>query len=213
MLFILTGDIQVGKTRWLMRTLNSLEESGVLVGGVLTPGVWRHRSPQEITDASGAGECGEYEKLGIDALLLPERGRISFARPASWGVDGADAQRANQSREAKLGWNISEDALAAINAHFDALFAQAGSAEKPGLLVVDELGRLELERNGGLTSALSMLDAGPTKAYPHALIVVRDWLLSFAHQRFAEAWQGEIVDLAPDEASASKLFETLTAHE
>ena len=121
MLFILTGDIQVGKTRWLMRTLNSLEESGVLVGGVLTPGVWRHRSPQEITDASGAGECGEYEKLGIDALLLPERGRISFARPASWGVDGADAQRANQSREAKLGWNISEDGHAGTGSQVQGL--------------------------------------------------------------------------------------------
>ena len=45
MLFLLTGNIQTGKTRWLMRTLSALEERGVALYGALTPGVWRHRSP------------------------------------------------------------------------------------------------------------------------------------------------------------------------
>ncbi|MDO5117484.1 MAG: hypothetical protein Q4D34_03245 [Eggerthellaceae bacterium] len=211
MLFILTGDIQIGKTRWLMRTLSALEEEGACVSGVLTPGIWRHRSPEEINEAGGFDACGEYEKLGIDALLLPDRERFSFARPVSWDADDGDSGRVNQSRQAKLGWNISEDAICAINAHFDALSVQVDSNSKPRLLVIDELGRLELERNGGLTSALAMVDAGPTKAFPHVLIVVRDWLLDAAHRRFTEAWHGEIADIVPDDASAQMLAETITA--
>ena len=213
MLFLLTGDVQIGKTRWLMRVINELEESGVPVSGVLNPGVWRHRCPQEIEQAGETDACGEYEKLGIDAMLLPGRERFSFARPATWGADDDDSRGMNQSRKAKLAWNISEEALAAINAHFDLLQAQAASNAKPGLVVIDELGRLELDFDGGLTSALHMVDAGPTEAFPHVLAVVREWLLDAARQRFQDAWHGDVIDIAPDEASMQLLIETLVAHE
>ena len=64
----------------------------------------------------------------------------------------------------------------------------AGQGERQSLLVVDELGRLELIRNQGLTSALALLDEGPNPAFPHALIVVRDVLVDLARERFAPSW-------------------------
>ena len=41
MLYILTGDIQIGKTRWLQKTVSILEDMGVGVQGVITPGIWK----------------------------------------------------------------------------------------------------------------------------------------------------------------------------
>ena len=48
-----------------------------------------------------------------------------------------------------------------MNAHFDRLKA-ADPPHSPGLLVVDELGQLELLRGGGLTSAMDVLSQGPS---------------------------------------------------
>ena len=56
MLLVLTGEIQIGKTRWLQASVDRLEAAGVGCEGVVAPGVWR---PQ------AAPEDG-YEKLGID---------------------------------------------------------------------------------------------------------------------------------------------------
>lgn len=227
MLFLLTGNIQTGKSRWLMRTISALEERGVAVSGVLTPGVWRHRCPQEMARAGASDGKGEFEKLGIDAILLPQRERLSFARPAPWFAPPAEGggaeerqacnapgegQGVNQSRKAQLGWDISEDALAAINAHFDALRERAASEAMRGLVVIDELGRLELCGNGGLTSALRMVDEGPTEAFPHILAVVREELIDLAHQRFSEAWHDGMADIYPDGASAQLLFDALAPH-
>ncbi|WP_139653505.1 hypothetical protein [Raoultibacter phocaeensis] len=69
MLFILTGAVQTGKTRWLERLAATLDEGGVVCVGVLAPGVWREASEQ-----------GDREKVGIDNVLLPAGDRFSFAR-------------------------------------------------------------------------------------------------------------------------------------
>lgn len=206
MLFLLTGDVQTGKTRWLMRTLPELGERGIAVSGVLNPGLWRHRCPQEIEQEGGIEAVGEYEKLGIDALLLPQRERFPFAVPASRSADAPDGF-ASQSRAAKLAWDISDEALATINAYFDALAKDAPDAGEPGLLVIDELGRLELLRNGGLTSALRMVDAGPSAAFPHMLAIVRSDLLDIAHARFGQVWKGGIADIFPNDDAARMILE------
>ena len=88
----------------------------------------------------------------------------------------------------QLGWEISDDAIAQVNAHFDRIAARPHHNGRQSLLVVDELGRLELMRNQGLTSALALLDGGPNPAFPHALIVVRDVLVDLACERFAPSW-------------------------
>ena len=151
MLFILTGDIQIGKTRWLKSTCRKLTTDGIPCAGVVAPGVW---VPSEHGDANG------FEKLGID----------------------------NQSAQMQLGWEISDDAIVQVNAHFDLIATRTHHNGRQSLLVVDELGRLELIRNQGLTSALALLDEGPNPAFPHALIVVRDVLVDLARERFAPSW-------------------------
>ena len=94
-----------------------------------------------------------------------------------------------------------------MNAHLTELAATSGDM-RPGLLVIDEIGPLELSRGGGLTAALALLDAGPAPAWPHALAVVRPTLVEDARTRFAQSWRsGEL--LFPDESGARRLHEAL----
>ena len=80
MLFLLTGDVQIGKTRWLERLAAELAGDGVPVAGVLAPGVWRVREPHEVPGERGLAGEGRFEKLGIDNVLLPGGERVPFAR-------------------------------------------------------------------------------------------------------------------------------------
>ena len=64
MLFLLTGEVQIGKTRWLESLVTELADRGVPCAGVLAPGRW---VPSEGEHADENG----YEKLGIDNVLLP----------------------------------------------------------------------------------------------------------------------------------------------
>ena len=189
MLFILTGDVQTGKTRWLMSLTENLGNAGVVCYGVVAPGVWESH-----------GEEGElrYEKLGIDNVLLPQKELVAFASrkdsAARLDASGDDSQ----SAAAHLGWAISDAAIHKVNTHFLGLASKAREAKeakapkadvtKPGLLIVDEFGRLELERGQGLDAAAALVEAGPNALYGHALIVVRDWLYDVAYERFAPAW-------------------------
>ena len=179
MLFILTGDIQIGKTRWLESTCQKLAADGIPCAGVVAPGVW---VPSERGDANG------FEKLGIDNLLLPQGERIPFARRRDLAQAEGTFDPNSQSAQMQLGWEISDEAISQVNAHFNLTAACSRQNERQSLLVVDELGRLELMRNQGLTSALALLDEGPNSTFPHALIVVRDVLVDLARERFAPAW-------------------------
>lgn len=203
MLFLLTGEVQIGKTRWLESLVTELADYGVSCIGVLAPGQWVP-SEGEHADANG------FEKLGIDNVLLPSGERIPFARRGDLARADGTFDEESQAAKAELAWHIDDEAIARVNAHFDELAVRASvavptdakshsgrSAEgaeskdpsrAPGLLIVDELGRLEIWRGGGLTSAMALLAQGPTTAFPHALVVVRDYLLDDAEALFAEAW-------------------------
>ena len=203
MLFLLTGEVQIGKTRWLESLVTELADCGVSCVGVLAPGQWVP-SEGEHADANG------FEKLGIDTVLLPSGERIPFARRGDLARADGTFDEESQAAKAELAWHIDDEAIARVNAHFDELAVRASvavptdakshsgrSAEgaeskdpsrAPGLLIVDELGRLEIWRGGGLTSAMALLAQGPTTTFPHALAVVRDYLLDDAEALFAEAW-------------------------
>lgn len=210
MLFLLTGDVQIGKTRWLCATCEALEARGVRVAGVVAPGVWREREPGEPSGRHGLDGDGRFEKLGIDNVLLPGGERVPFARRRDLVSERDVWGSGREALAARLGWAISDAAIAQVNAHFARLAAHgaegraAPAASLGGLLVVDELGRLELMRGGGLTEAVSMLDAGPTAAYPHALAVVRDVLEPLACQRFERAW-GVPCAIGPNAAGGAAL--------
>lgn len=181
MLFILTGDIRSGKTTWLEAGVRELEAAGVPVRGVLAPGVWR-----------------DGKKVGIENVLLPSRERVLLATPAGDGCSTG------------LGWEFGAAALARVNAHLAGLAADVKGDGRPGLLVIDEVGPLELRRGGGLTAALELLDGGPTPAWPHALVVVRATLAGEAAARFAHSWRS-VELLSPDESGARRLREALLA--
>ena len=201
MLFVLTGNVQTGKTRWLEALLDDLRVAGVAVSGVMAPGVWR-----ELPD-------GGFEKLGIDNVLLPQGERVLFARRQDLAEAEGVYDASSQSARANLRWEMPEGALARVNGHLAALMSGdapvarlegRGSAGGDGeatcvsMLVIDEVGRLELLRNGGLTAALDILDAGPSDVFDHALIIVREELLSLALDRFEPVW-GSVRVVAPDE--------------
>ena len=227
MLFILTGCIQTGKTRWLQALTKSLRENGVSSYGVLAPGVWREHPEAQTTQE-------RFEKLGINNVLLPQNTVIPFARRKDLALSEGSYSTSSQSAQAQLGWEISDQAIAQVNAHFCSFCPKLPSCEAPvitaapgqdaaatvaacisaaapapqstpGLLIVDELGPLELLNNCGLTCALDILEQGPNPMFKHALIVVRETLLDAALQRFENTW-GEVCHIAPtDEARAELL--------
>lgn len=222
MLLVLTGDIQTGKTTWLLGAVNRLEAAGVAVEGVVAPGAWR---PVDAGDlgydganaplAAGPGAAGEwaqagvgrrYDKLGIDNVLLPEHETMPFARREDLARAEGRFDVQSQAARAGLVWHIDDRAIGRVNAHFDALAthiaertAAGGAAEGDGsgkprhrVLVVDELGRLELMCGEGLTSAMALLARGPQGYYDHAVVVARDMLglNDRVEELFADVWCG-----------------------
>lgn len=234
----------------------------------------------------GFDGAGRFEKLGIDNVLLPQGERIGFARRRDLAAGSKAFEEGAQAKAAKLGWAISDTAIAQVNANFAMLAKQAGiapadsganapataqatvdapaatpldndvcspvaaetAAKTPPLaqtstgeptvaataakaegnvlaaapaaneaklaphamLVVDELGRLELLHSCGLTNALAILDAGPTPQFPHAIAVVRETLLDKARRRFEPRW-GKATVIGPDDATRNLVLETARA--
>ena len=200
----------------------------------MAPGVWRKRRCGTALSAGelavGSRAESSFEKLGIDNVLLPGGERVPFARRVDLACQAGAYDSRSQSARAGLGWAIDDAAIARANAHFRELAAKAGpeieAAESVGssvsgvrsadpsladarqhvasLLIVDELGRLELMRGEGLVEAMALLDRGPTRAFPHALVVVREDLLPLAHKRLAPAW-GAPEPIRPDDAGVDRV--------
>lgn len=211
MLFLLTGDVQIGKTRWLESLCASLQAAGTCVAGVVAPGQWVPRPEGQPGGKHGFDGAGRFEKLGIDDVLMPQGERIEFARRRDLAAGGKAFEEGAQAKAAKLGWAISDTAIAQVNSHFAALAKQAANETRlapHAVLVVDELGRLELLRGCGLTNALAILDAGPTPQFPHAIAVVRETLLDEARRRFKLLW-GEPIAISPGNASRELVLETV----
>lgn len=213
MLFLLTGDVQIGKTRWLESLCASLQAAGTCVAGVVAPGQWAPRPEGQPGGKHGFDGAGRFEKLGIDNVLLPQGTRIEFARRRDLAAKSKAFTEGTQAKAAKLGWAISDTAIAQVNAHFATLAKQAANETRlapRAVLVVDELGRLELLHGCGLTNALAILDAGPTPQFPHAIAVVREMLLDEARRRFESRW-GKATVIGPDDAARNLVLETARA--
>lgn len=226
MLFLLTGDVQIGKTRWLEKLCGDLAAAGVCVAGVIAPGQWVPRAEEQPGGKHGFDGEGRFEKLGIDNVLLPQGERIVFARRRDLAEGDQPFAQGEQAKAAQLAWAISDEAIAQVNNHF-AMLAKMGQGDSPfvpfgavsaseklspaiapgSFLMVDELGRLELLRGCGLTNAVALLDAGPTPTFPHALAVVRETLLDQAVNRFAPAW-GKPHPIAPGDEARQLILNT-----
>lgn len=182
MIAIVTGPRQVGKTRWLERLMDAADASGLRCVGLVSPGRWKRRAD------------GTLEKVGIDALLLPERTKIPYATRRD--LTEEDSGSFSQADEAKLAWRVYDDAIERINAHFDTLYVPGLGSQD--LLIVDEIGTLELVHGKGFTSALRLLDnpaeaARDSNSMPNAVIIMRPELLETTKKRLTPAWGEPLV--------------------
>ena len=123
MLFLLTGDVQIGKTRWLEKLCRDLAAAGVCVAGVIAPGQWVPRAEGQPGGRHGFDGEGRFEKLGIDNVLLPQGERIAFARRRDLAEGDQPFAQGEQAKAAQLAWAISDEAIAQVNNHFTMLAA------------------------------------------------------------------------------------------
>ena len=212
------------KTRWLESVVEDLKTCGVLCEGVLAPGIWRPLMENGVES---------FEKLGIDNVLLPSGERIRFALRRDLAIAGGSFDVSSQSAREQLGWEISEEAIAQVNRHLAALASESdstgdgrggcvdesgslarshvitpgGTAMARRMLFIDEFGRLELIRGGGLTAALELVEKGPVSRYAAEVVIVREALVDTARDRFAPIWGAENVQIIrPDEAGRQALL-------
>lgn len=130
MLFLLTGDVQIGKTRWLEKLCGDLAAAGVCVAGVIAPGQWVPRAEGQPGSRHGFDGEGRFEKLGIDNVLLPQGERIVFARRRDLAEGDQPFAQGEQAKAAQLAWAISDEAIAQVNNHFTML-AKMGQGDSP----------------------------------------------------------------------------------
>ena len=143
------------------------------------------RSGADVAGVLSPASFVGTRKVGIEAMDL----RSGETRPL--------ARRHDSARPGTLelcSWSFDERVLAWGNALLQ-------SATPCDLLVVDELGPLELLEGRGWTAGLDAVDSG---GYDRALVVVRPGLLEQARARWPRA---VLVDVG--DASARRRFEAL----
>ena len=185
MLYLLTGDIQTGKTRWLEARAAALEAAGAEVWGVLNPGVW-------VTRADGS-----LEKTGIDMAFYPAHERRPFALRADLANGVPEVHEAVVGGKAMI-WRFFEERFAEANALFSEMRGLEAAEGVRRVAVFDEIGRLELAGRGN-TAAMAFLDAGPTPAFDDAFAIVRSELVDDAVARLTLAWGDQIRVITPTE--------------
>ncbi len=183
MLYILTGEVQTGKSRWLEHRLEKLTADGISCYGVISAGIW-------IESASERANGHGFEKLGIESILLPQMVRFEFARRVDLSREDGTFDARSQAGRAGLGWHIYDEAIMQVNAHLAQIARKAEVGEIQGLLIIDELGRLELDHGEGLVEAVKLLDAGANGSFPNAIVVARSKLAERVADRFSGAWGG-----------------------
>lgn len=194
MLFILTGNIQIGKSRWLERLADDLSRLDVTCYGVIAPGIWVESDTDAVNDQ-------DYEKIGISNILLPDNVTIPFAQRADIARANGTYADLSQAGRIGLGWHIDDTAIARANEHLFSIEKRAEDDRRRKLLVIDELGRLELDHESGLIEAMKLLRNGPCAGMEDTLVVVREALADRVESLFAETWGG-FLRIAPTRQDA-----------
>jgi len=166
---VLTGRVHIGKTTVCRAVADLLQQRSYCVRGILTP---------PILDNTG-------ERLGIEVVDLATGERRVLARrcPAS-----DLAEPCSSTGEAGLDGDFSGPSVGPY--HFDPVALQWGQAVIAraiaigcDLLIVDEIGRLELEQDSGFSQVLQLLE---TSIVLRSLLVVRETLLDKFHCRLPD---------------------------
>lgn len=166
MFAVLTGPVHVGKTTVCRAVADLAKQRGYCVRGILTP---------PILDKSGI-------RLGIEALDLATGERRVLARV--WYPDDRARGSVEHARSGEhAGPHVGPY-------YFDPEALQWGQdvvARAIGmgcdLLIIDEIGRLELEQDTGFHQVLDLLR---TSVIPRCLLVVRATLLDAFRRRIPE---------------------------
>lgn len=178
-LYVMSGAFMTGKTTWIEQLLIEaglpLRSSNPNLADAAVQ-EWARDLHLKIAGVCTPATFNEKEKDGIDAVSLPDCRRFALAARREDVVQPQSAGRAQGAGSPRLGWDFSSEAMERINSHLR-------SCADCDLLIVDELGPLELLKGEGYTEALRMLDAGSVKT---ALVVIRPALLDIARKRWGD---------------------------
>ncbi len=145
------------------------QPTGLRVGGVLCP-----------------AQFEDGVKTAILAQLIPGGEPFMYAPRREIVGEGGEHVFA--------GWDFQQSAFDVINEHFASPACRCAD-----LLVVDEIGWLELFRGQGYTNAMDLLDRA---AVPRVLTIIREDLVPAAEQRW-----GHLELLTPASPCTWELFE------
>ena len=150
-LVLVTGESGAGKTTWCQELVLQARLAGLAPVGLVSPSVF---------------EAGA--RVGIDLVEIEtgERRRLATKKE--------NKTSPSQPGLSTLAWNFDPAVLAWGNGILDRLAAAS-------LLILDELGPLEILDHKGLTSGLSLIDQ---KQYQTACVVIRPRLLPAALERW-----------------------------
>ncbi len=164
LLVLITGESEAGKTTWCRALIDRALARGLQPRGLISPAVF-----------------DSVSKIAIDLVDIAsrERKRLAERRPA----DQSPAVYARGTHN----WLFNDPVLAWGNAVLLNL-------PPSDLLILDELGPLELLENDGLTSGLKLIDEGQ---YRLACVVIRPSLLATALERWPWAKVLNITRSAP----------------
>ena len=168
MLYLLTGDIQIGKTTWLKELIAQADEQGVELSGFISPAVFE-----------------DGRKTGIDVLLLPQKETLRFADVKGIGKQFDESDVVKNKRPCMYAFHDS--VIKAVNQHMSSIDPEHPA---PGWLLIDELGFLEFSEQGGVLGAMRILDQG---AYQNAIVVIRPSLLDDAQARWSKIQEIQVI--------------------
>ena len=178
-IYLITGDINSGKTSFCSNFLRMLPETAQQrwrIRGILSPPLIQRDEKQGILAVDL--ESGESRRLAV--LNTGATGGIQTPR-----------------------WQFDVDTLHWCNQ----VLAHAVPCD---LLIVDELGPLELQRESGFMEGIHAVDS---RNFPIGLVVVRSSLLEIALHHWPDAFPIQIATPAMAESAAVSLLESLKEDE
>ncbi len=145
-LWLITGEIGAGKTRWCQMFLELAQKAGWDTAGLISPAVF---------------ENGQKVAIEAQDVRTGERRQLAARRQAEEEADPRTPEWRFESASIEWGNTVFRNAVPC------------------DLLIVDEMGPLELLHGRGWLTALEAIHS---RAYRLAIVVVRPSLLSIAEQ-------------------------------